>query len=186
VNYPGFNCGEAVNFAIGDWFPLGALASKRYAHLNRTPLLSHEELLCRSAVLLSQKLLICDLKSLDKSEHPYSQYCLKSSFVRLMRFHQRARGLLAKMGSQICYKRKTYPNLSCSMCRRDCYITHVLCGCNFDPVCLHHGNSDEHCNFCRFLFTFLLAYLIVLIGMQSKRCGAAIVSPTEFSMLERT
>ncbi|KEH21496.1 transcription factor jumonji (JmjC) domain protein [Medicago truncatula] len=25
----GFNCGEAVNFAIGDWFPLGAAASKR-------------------------------------------------------------------------------------------------------------------------------------------------------------
>ena len=140
LNCPGFNCGEAVNFAIGDWFPLGSLASKRYTLLNRTPLLAHEELLCHSAVLLSQKLLTCDLGSLDKSEHPYSQYCMKSCFVRLMRFQRRARSLLAKMGSQICYKPKTFPNLSCSMCRRDCYITHVLCGCNFDPVCLHHGN----------------------------------------------
>ncbi|KAK3153403.1 hypothetical protein QOZ80_2BG0172050 [Eleusine coracana subsp. coracana] len=141
----GFNCGEAVNFAIGDWFPLGALASKRYALLNRTPLLAHEELLCRSAVLLSQKLLSCDLKSLIKSEHPYSQYCVKSCFVRLMRFHRRARGLLAKMGSQICYKPKAFPNLSCSMCRRDCYVTHVLCGCNFDPVCLHHEKELRSC-----------------------------------------
>ncbi|KAK3157253.1 hypothetical protein QOZ80_2AG0118360 [Eleusine coracana subsp. coracana] len=141
----GFNCGEAVNFAIGDWFPLGALASKRYALLNRTPLLAHEELLCRSAVLLSQKLLSCDLKSLVKSEHPYSQYCVKSCFVRLMRFHRRARGLLAKMGSQICYKPKAFPNLSCSMCRRDCYVTHVLCGCNFDPVCLHHEKEMRSC-----------------------------------------
>ncbi|CAN6305742.1 unnamed protein product [Urochloa humidicola] len=141
----GFNCGEAVNFAIGDWFPLGSLASKRYALLNRTPLLAHEELLCRSAVLLSQKLLTCDPRSLDKSEHPYSQYCVKSCFVRLMRFQRRARSLLAKMGSQICYKPKTFPNLSCSMCRRDCYITHVLCGCNFDPVCLHHEQEVRSC-----------------------------------------
>ncbi|CAN6294130.1 unnamed protein product [Urochloa humidicola] len=141
----GFNCGEAVNFAIGDWFPMGSLASKRYALLNRTPLLAHEELLCRSAVLLSQKLLTCDPRSLDKSEHPYSQYCVKSCFVRLMRFQRRARSLLAKMGSQICYKPKTFPNLSCSMCRRDCYITHVLCGCNFDPVCLHHEQEVRSC-----------------------------------------
>uniref|UniRef100_A0A0A9GG39 JmjC domain-containing protein n=1 Tax=Arundo donax TaxID=35708 RepID=A0A0A9GG39_ARUDO len=141
----GFNCGEAVNFAIGDWFPLGSLASKRYALLNRTPLLAHEELLCRSAVLLSQKLLNRDPKSWDKSDHPYSQYCVKSCFVRLMRFQRRARGLLAKMGSQICYKPEAYSNLSCSMCRRDCYITHVLCGCNFDPVCLHHEQEMRSC-----------------------------------------
>ncbi|WVZ57788.1 hypothetical protein U9M48_008130 [Paspalum notatum var. saurae] len=141
----GFNCGEAVNFAIGDWFPLGSLASKRYALLNRIPLLAHEELLCRSAVLLSQKLLNCDPRSLAKSEHPYSQYCVKSCFVRLMRFQRRARGLLAKMGSQICYKPKTFPNLSCSMCRRDCYVTHVLCRCNFDPVCLHHEQEVRSC-----------------------------------------
>ncbi|KAJ1296096.1 hypothetical protein BS78_01G272700 [Paspalum vaginatum] len=141
----GFNCGEAVNFAIGDWFPLGSLASKRYALLNRTPLLAHEELLCRSAVLLSQKLLNCDPRSLAKSDHPYSQYCVKSCFVRLMRFQRRARDLLAKMGSQICYKPKSFPNLSCSMCRRDCYVTHVLCGCNFDPVCLHHEQELRSC-----------------------------------------
>lgn len=141
----GFNCGEAVNFAIGDWFPLGSLASKRYALLNRTPLLAHEELLCCSAVLLSHKLLNSDPKLLNKSEHPYSQYCVKSCFVRLMQFQRRARGLLAKMGSQICYKPKTYSNLTCSMCRRDCYITHVSCGCNFDPICLHHEQELRSC-----------------------------------------
>ncbi|KAG8092675.1 hypothetical protein GUJ93_ZPchr0012g21125 [Zizania palustris] len=141
----GFNCGEAVNFAIGDWFPLGSLASRRYALLNRTPLLAHEELLCHSAVLLSHKLLNSDLKSLNKSEHPYSQHCVKSCFVQLMRFQRHTRGLLAKMGSQIRYKPKTYSNLSCSVCRRDCYITHVLCGCNFDPICLHHEQELRSC-----------------------------------------
>lgn len=141
----GFNCGEAVNFAIGDWFPLGSLASKRYALLNRTPFLAHEELLCRSAVLLSHKLLNSDPKTLN-SEHPYTQYCVKSCFVRLMRQQRRTRGLLAKMGSQICYKPKLYSNLSCSMCRRDCYITHVACGCTFDPICLHHDQELRSCS----------------------------------------
>jgi hypothetical protein len=140
LNYLGFNCGEAVNFAIGDWFPMGSLASKRYALLNRTPFLAHEELLCRSAVLLSDKLSNSDPTKLN-SEHPYTQYCVKSCFVRLMRLQRRTRGLLAKMGSQICYKPKLYSNLSCSMCRRDCYITHVACGCTFDPICLHHGKK---------------------------------------------
>ncbi|VAH05679.1 unnamed protein product [Triticum turgidum subsp. durum] len=139
----GFNCGEAVNFAIGDWFPLGSLASKRYALLNRTPFLAHEELLCRSAMLLSHKL--SDPETIN-SEHPYTQYCVKSSFVRLMRLQRRTRSLLAKMGSQIYYKPKMYSNLSCSMCRRDCYVTHVSCGCTFDPICLHHEQELRSCS----------------------------------------
>ncbi|MFS7899693.1 hypothetical protein Hanom_Chr00s073666g01789901 [Helianthus anomalus] len=49
----GFNCGEAVNFAIGGWFPLGSIATRRYALLNRTPLIPHEELLCKEAMLIS-------------------------------------------------------------------------------------------------------------------------------------
>ncbi|CAM0879317.1 unnamed protein product [Alopecurus aequalis] len=141
----GFNCGEAVNFAIGDWFPMGSLASKRYALLNRTPFLAHEELLCRSAVLLSHKLINSDPKTLN-SEHPYTQYCVKSCFVRLMRLQRRTHRLLGKMGSQICYKPKLYSNLSCSMCRRDCYITHVACGCTFDPICLHHEQELRSCS----------------------------------------
>ncbi|XLS76749.1 hypothetical protein HN51_060974 [Arachis hypogaea] len=48
----GFNGGEAMNFAISDWFPLRAIASRIYALLNRIPLLHHEELLCKEAMLL--------------------------------------------------------------------------------------------------------------------------------------
>ncbi|KAJ1422113.1 JmjN domain [Sesbania bispinosa] len=52
----GFNCGEAVNFAIGDWFPLGAEASKRYAHLRMFPIIPHEELLCKEAMQIYKSL----------------------------------------------------------------------------------------------------------------------------------
>uniref|UniRef100_A0A452YQX5 Zinc finger C5HC2-type domain-containing protein n=1 Tax=Aegilops tauschii subsp. strangulata TaxID=200361 RepID=A0A452YQX5_AEGTS len=62
------------------------------------------------------------------------------------RLQRRTRSLLAKMGSQIYYKSKMYSNLSCSMCRRDCYVTHVSCGCTFDPICLHHEQELRSCS----------------------------------------
>jgi len=49
----GFNCGEAVNFALADWFPFGAAACKRYENLNRQQILPHEQLLCKEAMLLA-------------------------------------------------------------------------------------------------------------------------------------
>jgi hypothetical protein len=164
---------------------MGSLASKRYALLNRTPFLAHEELLCRSAVLLSDKLSNSDPTKLN-SEHPYTQYCVKSCFVRLMRLQRRTRGLLAKMGSQICYKPKLYSNLSCSMCRRDCYITHVACGCTFDPICLHHGKKCQHFCFCRLSLKFIICLIVFFFGVQNKSYGAALVNLTGLSMSERT
>ncbi|KAG5076345.1 hypothetical protein JHK82_055040 [Glycine max] len=41
----GFNCGETVNFATGDCFPLGAAASKCYANLRMSPIFAYKELL---------------------------------------------------------------------------------------------------------------------------------------------
>eukprot|EP01018_Ginkgo_biloba_P006432 Gb_15885 [translate_table: standard] len=55
-----FNCGEAVNFAMADWFPFGAAACKRYANLNRLPILPHELLLCKEAMLLADRGLSSD------------------------------------------------------------------------------------------------------------------------------
>ncbi|BFG30317.1 hypothetical protein CerSpe_165900 [Prunus speciosa] len=91
----GFNCGD-VNFAIGDWFPLGAIASRRYALLNRMPLLPHEELLCKEAMLLYTSLELEDSEysSADLDSHQ----CIKTSFVKLMRFQHRARWSLMKSG----------------------------------------------------------------------------------------
>ncbi|KAG1360619.1 lysine-specific demethylase JMJ706 [Cocos nucifera] len=71
----GFNCAEAVNFAIGDWFPFGSVASQRYALLNRTPLLPYEELLCKEAMLLYKRSSNLDATPLVK-DLP-SQRCVK-------------------------------------------------------------------------------------------------------------
>jgi hypothetical protein len=48
----GFCVGEAVNFAIGDWFPFGVDCCARYRRLRQPPILPHEELVCREAAHL--------------------------------------------------------------------------------------------------------------------------------------
>ncbi|WOL16655.1 lysine-specific demethylase JMJ706-like isoform X2 [Canna indica] len=142
----GFNCGEAVNFAIGDWFPLGIVASQRYALLNRMPLLPHEELLCREAVIISKRLLNPESTSSpypSTTEDSNSDHCVKISFACLMRFHHQARWLLTKMGVRACINTETL--VLCSICKRHCYISHVRCNCRSDPICLHHERELRSC-----------------------------------------
>ncbi|KAJ4847120.1 hypothetical protein Tsubulata_024594 [Turnera subulata] len=132
----GFNCGEAVNFAVGDWFPLGAVASRRYALLNRLPLLPHEELLCKEAVLLHSSLELED--SEYSSTDLVAHHSVKVSFVKLMHFQHRARWSLMK--TKACSG--IYPNVNgtilCSLCKRDCYVAFLNCSCCLHPVCLRH------------------------------------------------
>lgn len=45
----GFNIAEAVNFAMADWIPFGALCRSMYRRLRRPPVFSYVELLCNIA-----------------------------------------------------------------------------------------------------------------------------------------
>lgn len=134
-----------MNFAIGDWFPLGAVASRRYALLNRVPLLPHEELLCKEAMLLRTCL------ELEDSDFPspdlFSHNSIKISFVNLMRFQHRARWFLTKSRAGISVSFHSHGTILCSLCKRDCYIAYVGCNCHKHHVCLRHGKL------CSFLFT---------------------------------
>ncbi|CAK7356075.1 unnamed protein product [Dovyalis caffra] len=141
----GFNCGEAVNFAIGDWFPLGAVASRRYAFLNRVPLLPHEELLCKEAMLLytSLELEDSDYASADLVSHNR----IKVSFVKLMRFHHRARWSIMKSRACTGLLPNANGTILCAICKRDCYVAFLNCSCDLHPVCLRHdfGSLDFSC-----------------------------------------
>ncbi|KAB2088503.1 hypothetical protein ES319_A03G002400v1 [Gossypium barbadense] len=150
----GFNCGEAVNFAIGDWFPLGAVACLRYAHLNRVPLLPHEELLCKEAMLLNS---ILELEDLDYSPADLaSHHSIKASFVKLIRFLHRARWSIMKSRACTSVSPNYHRTVVCTLCKRDCYIAFVNCGCYSHPVCLRHDIKSldfpcgsHHCLFLR-------------------------------------
>jgi hypothetical protein len=49
----GFNVGEAVNFAMRDWFPFGMDSTSRYRGLQRVQLLAFEHLLTLEALQMS-------------------------------------------------------------------------------------------------------------------------------------
>lgn len=140
--FSGFNCGEAVNFAIGDWFPLGSIASRRYALLNRNPLLPHEELLCKEAMILRTNL---DIEDPDYScAELVSAQTVKVSFVNLMRFQHQARWCLMKSRSCTGVSLICHGTILCSICKRDCYVAYLNCNCYSHPVCLRHGKFIEH------------------------------------------
>ncbi|XP_068650172.1 lysine-specific demethylase JMJ13-like isoform X2 [Aristolochia californica] len=142
----GFNCGEAVNFAVGDWFPMGSVASRRYALLNRSPLLPHEELLCREAMLLFRRSSLPESKELVfSSADLLSQRYLKISFVSLMRFLHRARWRLMKSRPCIILAPNAEGTVLCSLCKRDCYVTHISCSSCMQPICLRHEIEATSC-----------------------------------------
>lgn len=142
----GFNCGEAVNFAIGDWFPLGAVASQRYGLLNRMPLLPHEELLCKEAMLIFKGLSAPKSTNTGLSSTDVSQRCIKVSFVHLMRFHHQARWSLVK--SKVC--KSISPTLEgttlCILCKRGCYVAYMKCSCHMQAICLRHETETCCCS----------------------------------------
>ncbi|KAJ8555179.1 hypothetical protein K7X08_012675 [Anisodus acutangulus] len=136
----GFNCGEAVNFATGDWFPMGSISSRRYAHLNRVPLLPHEELLCKEAMLLS---MILELEDPDYSSADLvTHHNIKVSFLNLMRFQHRARWCLARLKAFSGISLFEHGTILCSICKRDCYVAYLNCNSCGHAVCLRHDPSS--------------------------------------------
>lgn len=138
----GFNCGEAVNFAAGDWFPLGSIASRRYALLNRVPLLPLEELLCKEAMILyaNQELEDPEYTNADLICHR----SIKLSFVKLIRFQHRARWSLMKSKECTDMSSFSHGTILCSICKRDCYVAYLNCQCYLHPICLRHGIAGSY------------------------------------------
>ncbi|XP_071730624.1 lysine-specific demethylase JMJ13-like [Rutidosis leptorrhynchoides] len=130
----GFNCSEAVNFAIGDWFLLGSIASHRYAVLNRVPLLPHEELLCKESMILYSTMEYKDQSADDLISHRN----IKAAFVNLMHFQHRIRWCLKKLREYMGASTYSHATILCSVCKRDCYVAYINCSCYLHPVCLRH------------------------------------------------
>ncbi|XP_076933023.1 lysine-specific demethylase JMJ13-like [Bidens hawaiensis] len=130
----GFNCTEAVNFAIGDWFLLGSIASNRYALLNRVPFLPHEELLCKEAMILHSSMEYED----QCCEDGLSRRHIKAAFVNLIRFQHRIRWCLMKLKGYMGAATHSHGTILCSVCKRDCYAAYINCSCYLHPVCLRH------------------------------------------------
>ncbi|CAL5323518.1 unnamed protein product [Camellia sinensis] len=124
-----------VNFAIGNWFPLGAEATQRYALLRRMPIVPCEELLCKEAMLLSKSSNQEDSSFVDSASLHY----VKVSFACLMRVHHYARWVLKRLRATLSESPNSQETIFCSLCKRECYVAHVTCNCCSNPICLFHG-----------------------------------------------
>lgn len=160
----GFNCGEAVNFAMADWFPFGAAACLRYEFLNRIPLLPHEELLCKEAMIVSQM----GRSSID-APHCKQQNFVKVAFVTLMRSQLQAHAFLKQRGAKITTSNVSY--ILCGLCKHTCYIAYTICNCYPEPICVNHGNIFDNTYFPRVSRVCARRVIVLVFCLQ-----------TEFSM----
>jgi hypothetical protein len=142
----GFNCGEAVNFAIIDWFPFGAAACKRYEFLNRMALLPHEELLCKETMILARTRFSEEGRNSSLSVEPAGQICLKVAFVKLIRFQHQVIWSLKKLGAQTSISLGHMSTSRCCLCKCLCYVASIICQCNTQPMCLNHAREIRECN----------------------------------------
>ena len=126
---------------MGEWFPLGAVASQRYALLKRIPVLPYEELLCKETTLVANEFTMSDHEDNTLTRDTHIQSCTKAPFVQLMRFQHHVRWSLMKMGARTHYKADIDTTVLCGICKRDCYVAHIMCNCRADAICLCHGNA---------------------------------------------
>ncbi|KAJ9185590.1 hypothetical protein P3X46_005202 [Hevea brasiliensis] len=140
----GFNCGEAVNFALGDWFPFGELASKRYARIGMMAILPCEEILCKEAVHLLKH------EDLNRSSAGVATHnSVEVSFVRHMRLFSSALWKLKNRVENLKESSILLPNshgtIICGTCKRDCYLAFLECNQCFHLLCHFHDINSLDC-----------------------------------------
>ncbi|KAJ0461868.1 putative transcription factor & chromatin remodeling JUMONJI family [Helianthus annuus] len=139
----GFNCGEAVNFAARDWFPFGGSANERYAFLQKKPIIPYEEILCKEAMLLSSK-----NPKKDYTCDPDADFnrFVKGPFASLIHKYDDAISYLKSLDRSLSILSNLKESVSCSICKRDCYVAHVNCNCRVDPICVFHDKELSNCS----------------------------------------
>ena len=126
----GFNCGEAVNFALDKWFPFGASACKLYENLKRQQFFPHEQLLCKEAMLLAN----------NRSSYRYkTQWC---SLV------------IEEEIRDIFYSQGYNNNVLCNICHHWCHMAFGICQSSM------HFECRSHCMIWICFISFDLFYLI--------------------------
>ncbi|XP_038678402.1 lysine-specific demethylase JMJ706-like [Tripterygium wilfordii] len=159
----GFNCGEAVNFAVGDWFPFGAAATKRYAFLSMRGIIPHEELLCREAVLLfkSSKSEGFDCATVDL----VSNDSTKNSFIQHMHWFNDA---LQRLKNRTRRLPKSHGSVICCLCQCSSYLAFIECSGCHSPTCLFHALVSKYNANASFFFFPLHLFLPFMCRLIQK------------------
>ncbi|KAH9784093.1 Lysine-specific demethylase [Citrus sinensis] len=129
----GFNCGEAVNFAIRDWFPFGEEAGKRYARLHKMVILPYQELLFK------------EVSEQEATDIPSS---VKATVLHHIRSLNNTLFCLNNLKMPFDYLQNSQGSFVCDLCKRDCYLAFTECKSCQRYTCLFHGMSNAY------IFTF--------------------------------
>eukprot|EP01137_Pigoraptor_chileana_P023900 Opistho-2@90972 len=129
----GYNCAEAVNFATYDWMPLGMRCVETYRSLGRSPVFSHDELLCNIAVGGDDVNIAIALQA-------------KRELKQRVAWEFDKRDALAKWGvtkAELCeIERLSDDERECVVCRMASYWSCVACSCKPKRMaCLDHAKE---------------------------------------------
>lgn len=171
----GFNCGEAVNFATGDWFAYGAAACVRYCRLRWPQILPHDQLLCLEAMRLGEAMGLLPPDACPSSQPttdgqpavapdplpasapdqciqalqslPPAAHTMLRSFVRLIRFQHHTRALLKQMWGDVKWAiaPQRPPNPPHTFDPNCCVCTQT---CHIGSVALPNTNGKQCCFGC--------------------------------------
>jgi len=162
----GYNCAEAVNFCPADWLQTGYQCVKHYQKLHRSPVFSHEELICKMAT-------IPDSLDLDIAKKVYlnMEDIVHKEIDKRKALHEA--GIVDK-------EREAYELLSdderqCYHCKATFFFSAVFCDCNEERLaCLDH--VDELCvcqNYKKMIrYRYTLAELPVLLKNLKRRADS--------------
>eukprot|EP00884_Botryococcus_braunii_P008196 jgi/Botrbrau1/17378/Bobra.0494s0003.2 len=134
----GFNVGEAVNFALRDWFPFGIDCALRYNWLRLANIISVQELLVTEVVSMGS------LMQQGQAKHPKpADLKLLYAFVKQMRLTNAQVGRLRQrcpIHDIVLLPNGTGRTLDCSYCQGGCFLLTVQ-GVNGLSMCIHCAMS---------------------------------------------
>lgn len=123
----GFNCAEAVNFALPDWLPYGERCVALYRQFCKQPIFSHDQLLIMTAKEYNGSFILLILESLQKlieNETKLRKIVINLSDIDVM------------YGNSCQFDEE-----QCAICKTFCYLS-SLTDTDNKIYCLEHANQS--------------------------------------------
>lgn len=116
----GLNLAEAVNFAPSEWISIGRICVDHYSMLQRYPVFSHDELICRMASIADQLDIAIAIATYD-------------DMLEMVERENRLRRELDEWGvtqkQQMVFEAIPDDDRQCFYCRTTCYLSSLSCEC---------------------------------------------------------